>query len=125
MDKPKRDLSGLAKIGNVVHFPYWATKDFEKDSNLDKREFEFDTPESLQLSFKISHERAQAAADILSHITEDDIAESNTAIQAYYEMGQDAEGRMSSIMSYIHSQGWEYEILPDGILHFPSLDNPK
>lgn len=122
MDTPMKDLKSLRTDGNVVQFPFWATKDFELQNNLDKKEFEYDTPETLCISYKCAYDRHEDASEVLDLITEDDIRESMLAIQAYHEMLNDALERMQTIRAYVESQGWEYEILPDGILHFPSLD---
>ena len=122
MDTPKLNTKALKTEGNVVEFPYWATKEFEEVNGLDKSEFESHTPDTLQIAYKLSFDRFWAAEEVLQHITDDDITESKVAIQAYHEMLEDSKSRLHSIETYVMSKGWEYEILPDGILHFPSLD---
>lgn len=125
MTTPRKDLTNLKSDGNIVQFPFWATKDFELQNNLDKNDFEHSTPETLCISYKLAHERHEAASEVLEGITEDDITESMVAIQAYHEMYIDSLERMQTIRAYIQSQGWAYEILSDGVLHFPSLDKPS
>lgn len=125
MDTPKLNTKALKVEGNVVEFPFWATKEFEEVNGLDKSEFEYHTPDTLQIAFKLAYDRHQAAEEVLQHVTDDDIMESKVAIQAYYEMLNDSEERLHSIETYVISKGWEYEVLPDGILHFPSLDKSK